>query len=78
MSMEIEGLSPRQQEIADQLWSLESPEQISEFLSLLPRSLLHDAYVVHQMMMWACRDSFEPDDFEAANHLITKISQQTR
>ena len=73
MSMEIEGLSPLQQEIADQLWSLESPEQITEFFSLLPRSLLHDAYVVHQMMMWACRDSLEPDDFEAAHWVIERV-----
>jgi hypothetical protein len=29
--------------------------------------------VVHQMMMWACRDSFEPDDYEAAHWVIERV-----
>jgi len=73
MSLEIEGLSPLQQEIADRIWRLDTPEQITEFFSSIPRSLLHDAYVVHQMMVWACRDSFEPDDYDLATQAIERV-----
>lgn len=73
MSIEIEGLSPLQQEIADRIWALETPEQITEFFCTMPRNLLHDALVVHQMMVWACRDSFEPDDYDLAQAVIEHI-----
>ena len=72
MSIEIEGLSPVQQEIADRIWNLDNPDQVVEFFQLIPKSLLHDAYVVYHMIIWACLDQDDGGDCTEAHAVIER------
>lgn len=73
MNIEIEGLSPIQHEIADRIWSLETPDQLVEFFQLMPKNLLHDAYVVYHMIIWACIDQNDGNECIEANEVIEYI-----
>lgn len=76
MSIEIEGLSPLQQEIAERIWALDSPDQLVEFFQLIPKNLLHDAYVVYHMIIWACLDEDPGGDLTEAQQVIEHIRQR--
>lgn len=56
--IEITGLSPLQQDIADRIWSMDTQQQITEFVSTLPRSLKREAGVVIMMIVAAQLDSY--------------------
>lgn len=73
MQIEVEGFSPIQRELADQIWALDSPEQLVEFFRILPRSLLHDAYVVYHMIMQAVWDDTDLGDCAEAREVIDHI-----
>jgi len=71
--IKIEGLSPLQHELADRIWGLESTDQVVAFFDLLPKNLLHDAYVVYQMIIWAYMDEMDPGDMAEAQELIQRV-----
>jgi len=73
MNIEIDGLSPLQQELADRIWAMDSTEEMVAFFDSLPRSLLHDAYVVYQMIIWATWDQTDPGDMTEAQELIDRV-----
>jgi hypothetical protein len=73
MSIKIEGLSPIQCELADQIWSLDSSEQLATFFKILPSSLLHDAYVVYHMIMQAVWDDADLGKCVEAQEVIDYI-----
>lgn len=78
MSLEIEGFTPRQRELADRIWALETPEQVVEFFNTLPKNFLHDAYVVYRMIIEACWDDMDLEDCAEANEVITRHQQWCR
>ena len=47
----IQGLSPLQRDLADRIWSMDTEDQVQEFVSTLPRSLKREAWVVMQMII---------------------------
>jgi hypothetical protein len=49
--IQIQGLSPLQQDLADRIWSMDTEDQVQEFVSTLPRSLKREAWVVMQMII---------------------------
>lgn len=71
--MEIEGLSPLQKELADRIWSLETPDQVASFFDNLPRNLLHDAYVVYRMIIYAFLDEQDLRDCAEAKTVIDHV-----
>lgn len=73
MNIELEGLSPVQQELADRIWGLDTSEEIVAFFNSLPRSLVHDAYVVYHMMIWAGWDQTDLGEMIEANAVIDYI-----
>ena len=73
MDIEIEGFTPRQRELADRIWALETPEQVVEFFNGLPRNLLHDAYVVYRMIIETVWDDMDLDDCAEANDVINHV-----
>lgn len=73
MAMEIEGFTPRQQELADRIWALESPEHLVEFFETLPRNLLHDAYVVYKMIIETTLDDWDWSDCSEAHEVIERV-----
>ena len=49
--IQILGLSPLQRDLADRIWSMDTEDQVQEFVSTLPRSLKREAWVVMQMII---------------------------
>jgi len=71
--IEIHGLSERQREIADMMWSLASTEELREWFDSLDRATLFEAYVVHQMMLLAFVDQEPLGSMKEARALIKHI-----
>ena len=71
--MKIENLSPLQSELADRIWACETPEQVTALFDSLPRSLLHDAYVVFHMIIWTWLDEQDVGDMPEAREVIDYI-----
>ena len=49
--IQIQGFSPLQRDLADRIWSMDTQDQVQEFVSTLPRSLKREAWVVMQMII---------------------------
>ena len=73
MNVEIEGFTPLQRELADRIWAIESPEALIEFFDLLPRNLLHDAYVVYRMIIETVWDDMDLGDCAEAHEVIERV-----
>jgi hypothetical protein len=58
MSEGIQGFSPLQRDLADRIWSMDTEQEVQEFVSTLPRSLKREAWVVMQMIILAELDSY--------------------
>jgi hypothetical protein len=71
--IEIHGLSERQKEIADMLWTLASTQELREWFDSLDRDTLFEAYIVHQMMLLAFLDQEPLGRMKEANQLIDRI-----
>jgi hypothetical protein len=71
--IEIHGLSERQREIADMLWTLASTQELREWFDSLDRDTLFEAYIVHQMMLLAFLDQEPLGRMKEANQLIDRI-----
>ena len=69
----IEGLSPLQQELAEQIWNLDTTEDVVEFFDSLPRRLKLEAYVVYTMILWAWMDQEPVGDCDQAREIIDRI-----
>lgn len=52
----IQGLSPRQYQLADQIWSCDSQEDVKRFIAALPGEYKQDAELVHDLMVAAVFD----------------------
>jgi hypothetical protein len=47
----IEGFNELQRRLADEIWEMDTKEQLLEWFDHLPMALKHDAHVVMQMIM---------------------------
>ena len=73
MSIEIPGLSARQIDLANQIWSMESTEEVLAFFDTLPQRARIDAYVVYSMILWAWQDEEPVGDCVEARAVIDHI-----
>jgi hypothetical protein len=71
--IELTGLSPLQRELAEQMWNMESMDEIVAWIQMMPRSVALQAYVVMQMIIAAEIDRQAEDDLSAANSIIDRI-----
>ena len=71
--IELTGLSPLQQELAERLWNMETTEEIEAWIQMMPRSVALQAYVVMQMIIAAEIDRQAEDDLSAAQAIIERI-----
>ena len=56
--IQIQGLSPLQRDLADRIWSMDTEQEVQEFVMTLPKSLKREAWVVMQMIMLAELDTY--------------------
>ena len=73
MSIEIPGLSARQIDLANRIWSMESTEEVLAFFDTLPQRARIDAYVVYSMILWAWQDEEPVGDCVGAREVIDYI-----
>jgi hypothetical protein len=71
--IELRGLSPLQQELAERMWNMESMDEIVAWVHTMPRSVALQAYVVMQMIIAAEIDRQAEDDLSAAQAIIERI-----
>jgi len=71
--IELTGLSPLQQELAERMWNMESMDEIVAWVQTMPRSVALQAYIVMQMIIAAQIDQQAEDDVSAANAIIDRI-----
>lgn len=55
--IEIQGFTALQRDLADRIWSLDTQDQIAEFVTTLPKNLKREAWVVMQMIIAAELDN---------------------
>jgi hypothetical protein len=65
----IQGLTELQRDLADQLWSLDTTEDIEQWMATLPKSLKREAWVVMNMIIWAELDQFMEVSDEVSDYL---------
>ena len=73
MSISIPGLSPRQIELANRIWAMESMDEIVAFFDTLPMKAKVDAYVVYNMILWAWQDEEPVGDCAEARAVIDRV-----
>ena len=55
--IEIQGFTALQRDLADRIWSMDTQDQIAEFVITLPKNLKREAWVVMQMIIAAELDN---------------------
>jgi acyl-CoA reductase-like NAD-dependent aldehyde dehydrogenase len=69
----LEGLTPLQAELADRLWQLSTPEQVSEWLATLPQALRRQAQSLMYLITVECIDQDPLDDLSEALAVIESV-----
>ncbi len=59
MTIELQGLTKQQYQIADLLWNCESQEAVEQLKQNLPAAYRRDAETIHQLMIAAVFDGYE-------------------
>ena len=71
--IQLEGLTPLQQELAQRMWQMDTMEDIMAWIQMMPRSVALQAYVVMQMIIAAEIDRAAEDDVSVARDIIDRI-----
>ena len=59
MTIELQGLTKQQYQIADLLWNCESQQDVEQLKQNLPAAYRRDAETIHQLMIAAVMDQYE-------------------
>ena len=59
MTIELQGLTKQQYQIADLLWNCESQQDVEQLKQNLPEAYRRDAETIHQLMIAAVMDQYE-------------------
>lgn len=59
MTIQLQGLTPQQYQLAELLWNCESQQQVDLLKRSLPDSHKRDAETIHQLMIAAVFDDYE-------------------
>jgi hypothetical protein len=71
--IELTGLSPLQQELADRMWQMDSIDEIVTWVQSMPRSVALQAWIVMQMIIAAEIDRQAESDLSQARSVLDKI-----
>ena len=72
MTIELQGLTKRQYQLADLLWNCDSQAAVEQLKQSLPEDYRREADVVHQLMIAAVFDQYE-DVTEDVRELIENL-----
>ena len=71
--MQIHGLSPLQIEICDQLWKMQTSQEIVTWFDALPKSIKPTALAMIMMFNIEAIEEVGITDFTEANELIDRV-----
>lgn len=72
----IEGLNELQRKLADEIWEMDTKEELLGWFEGLPRSIQHDAHVVLQMITLAVIDQNMTDDLSLAEKVLADVKRR--
>lgn len=77
MTITINGLTPLQRKLADQIWACDSEDDVAEFIGALPHRLRGQARVVREMMIAAVWDDVveKQQEFPEAMWALDKFAK---
>jgi len=70
--IEIRGFTALQRDLADQLWQMETDDQVQRFVNQLPRGLKREAWVVISMLIAHELDSYMEVSDEVRDYLSSR------
>jgi hypothetical protein len=73
--LSIPNLTPLQQAIADMLWSLDTTEEIVDWIDTLPENIVPIARAVLTMMVYEQIDQTPIEDMSDALEIINRIKE---
>ena len=68
----INNLTPLQRDICEQLWNMDSHEEVMAWFDTLPRSLQHVAYAMLQMIVAELLDQEPMEDLGLAQQVLAQ------
>lgn len=71
--IKIEGLSPEQKMICDQIWSFETQDQVVEWFNTLPIKKRRQAHVMLELIIAAVHDVNEHMDTSLAKKVLRQF-----
>lgn len=66
MTIQIDGLTPRQKTLADIMWSMNDQHEVATFINSLPADQAREARTVMNLMIWAMLDTINDTDLAEA------------
>jgi hypothetical protein len=72
MTITLEGLTPKQYQLAELLWNCDSQQDVEQLKQSLPLSHQRDAETIHQLMIASVFDDFT-DITEDVRDLILSL-----
>jgi hypothetical protein len=75
MNIQINNLTPLQRAIADMLWSLDTEQEIVDWINTLPVDIVPVAHAVLTMMVYEQIDQAPIEDMSAAQEVIDRIRE---
>ena len=73
MTIELQGLTKQQCQIADLLWSCDTQQDVAQLIRSMPAQYKQDAITIHQLMIAAVMDQYE-DITDDVKDLISRCS----
>lgn len=71
--IQLDGLTPLQQELADRIWHMDTREEIVAWVMTMPRSVAQQAWIVMQMIIAAQIDEAAELDVTEARAVLDRI-----
>lgn len=71
MNAGIPGFTDLQRDLADRIWSLDSQQEVNEFVMTLPKNLKREAWVVMTMIIWSELDQYMEVDPSVTDYINT-------
>lgn len=71
--IQLDGLTPLQQELADRIWHMDTREEIVAWVQTMPRSVAQQAWIVMQMIIAAQIDEATELDVAEARAVLDRI-----
>lgn len=67
--VQIQGFTALQRDLADRIWSMDTEQEVEQFVSTLPKNLKREAWVVMQMIIASELDNVMEVEHAVENYI---------